>query len=178
MRYFLAIELPEEVRSELIALQNSLKKLNLFTGSYVAPENLHVTLMFFGFLELKEHNLIKQTLNASIYEPCTLQLGTLEVPQWTPPRLLWVTTPSESLSAVYQRLREAFSQYAKKRSFVPHITLARIKKVPNPELLRTSLNQQTFTPLMWNASQLSLFASETDLHRPVYRIIEHFGLKK
>ncbi len=62
MRCFLAIELPEEVREELVRIQKQLPEAKF---KLVEPENLHLTLKFLGELSDFQVNKVKYTLKAS-----------------------------------------------------------------------------------------------------------------
>ena len=46
MRVFVALELPENIKNEIIKLQREIEKLNLMKGKLIEKENLHLTLKF------------------------------------------------------------------------------------------------------------------------------------
>ena len=61
MRLFVSTELQTEI-IRIIRIQKELKKLNLFEGTYVRPENLHITFAFFGSVEDEKIPIIHETL--------------------------------------------------------------------------------------------------------------------
>ena len=64
MRVFLCLELSKEVREEITRIGKEIQKTKLLIGKYVEPENLHLTLRFFGEISDAEADDIKNKLEA------------------------------------------------------------------------------------------------------------------
>jgi len=177
MRLFIGIELPQEIKQALVRVQQELKKLNLFSGSYVASENLHITMLFLGSVSQEEYPPLVEVLNRVTGTPFNLTLGSLGVPSWSDPRVLWVDTPSDKLTALYKSLCTEID-ISEKRSFSGHCTLARIKKVPDKTALKTALTQIPVEPLSWQVTKFVLIDSQTLPSGAVYTVLDHVELKK
>lgn len=148
IRAFLAIEMPQDVRSALVTIQQDLKrKLERTVGgqvriSWVRPASMHLTLRFLGDMPDESieplHVAIEQAV--LVHQPIHLtleRLGTFPRPQQ--PRVLWAG-PSESweqgpdaqrLRALHRTIEDccqAADFAPDSRPFSPHLTLARIKE--------------------------------------------------
>lgn len=149
-RLFVALELPEEVRSALVDWRSEV--LDGRPGlRLVAPEALHVTLCFLGWWDAEAIGRI-----ASACEPVAAEIPvwlTLGEPVWLParrPRVLAVELDDSQgrLAAVQSKLSSVLQRggwYApESRPFFAHVTVARIAKgarapraqLPAPSALR------------------------------------------
>ena len=61
MRAFIAIGLPERIKSKIAELENNLKKCDL-AFKWVKPENLHLTLKFLGNIGQEQTGKIKEAI--------------------------------------------------------------------------------------------------------------------
>jgi RNA 2',3'-cyclic 3'-phosphodiesterase len=161
MRYFIALELPEAIKQEICSVQKQLKILDLFRGTYVAADNLHVTLLFLGSLEEPEKEAVIQKMSLITTPPFTLQLLSAEVPSWRPPRVLWVATHTEDLTTLFTEISTLVPEYTEKRPYKGHITLARIRNIEDPQPLKHALSSLEIHPLSWQVTSVSLFQSHT-----------------
>lgn len=148
IRAFLAIEMPQDVRSALVTIQQDLKRQleRTVAGqvriSWVRPASMHLTLRFLGDMPDESieplHVAIEQAV--LVHQPIHLtleRLGTFPRPQQ--PRVLWAG-PSESweqgpdaqrLRALHRTIEDccqAADFAPDSRPFSPHLTLARIKE--------------------------------------------------
>lgn len=122
MRLFIALLPGEEFRRALVSLQAELRRRGL-SGSYAAPENLHLTLAFLGelpgpepVLELMDH------LRARPVELRLDRIGAFEDTWWAGVR------EDPALLALARQLRYRLAEAGlpfDRKSFLPHITLAR-----------------------------------------------------
>ncbi len=183
-RVFIAINLPEDVKKELVGYQ---KKWSDLPARWVSRDNLHITLVFLGYLtdvELGEvcmivkevaqkYNSFDINLNKVIYGPVGKN----------PPRMIWVEVERlKELSFLKKDLEgellNPIGFRPEARTFNLHITLARIKLLEfrsiNPEE-RPEVNED----LNLNFSVESIEVMESQLKRPgtVYTIMESFSLK-
>lgn len=152
-RIFIAINLPDEVRKEIVSHQKKMRELFNFTQNeysfqeegkspinWTKKKNLHITLVFIGYVKdddlpsifkttkevVKKHNSFSINLNNICYGP----------PKKTPPKMIWVTgEKSEALGKLQAELQASllnpWIKYPTKiesKAFSPHITLGRIRK--------------------------------------------------
>jgi RNA 2',3'-cyclic 3'-phosphodiesterase len=130
-RLFVALDLPERVRKGIVAWgRGALADPALRP---VAPDSLHVTLAFLGWLPEKEIPRLAEIVAASSGSAPRLRLGDpVPRPERGRPRLF--ALPADSPGAVAlqaglrERLVEARLYEPEKRPFWPHVTLARVRR--------------------------------------------------
>jgi RNA 2',3'-cyclic 3'-phosphodiesterase len=129
-RVFVAVDLPEEIRSGLAAWGEA--ELVDPALRPVRPESLHVTLVFLGNREAAE----VEALGAAVREVCAPPLlMKLEDPITLPRRrraaLFALPAPSPATSDLHRELRDqlvaAGLHQADGRDFWPHVTVARVR---------------------------------------------------
>jgi len=134
-RLFIAINLPENIKKKLIDYQRKWSDLDPKFIHWVRENNLHITLVFIGYVDDDEMyeicNIVKE--KARKHEPFFINLERIIVgPPNTTPRMFWVEgEKSQELANLQNDLENALSggNLAKKeaRPYRPHITLARFK---------------------------------------------------
>lgn len=168
MRLFIALELPEIVRAEMIATQERLRQ-TARPVRWSKADSMHLTLQFLG--ESAAPVAMELTTTLAQLEPpsFSLQLASVGVfPHARQPRVIWigVTGDLAALATLQQQvvaLTSALGYAAPSQPFVPHLTLGRIKTGVSPAALRalcTALEQLAPpTPLRWNTGRPYLFQS-------------------
>jgi 2'-5' RNA ligase len=127
MRLFIAIELPDDLKTALSRL-----RVDVPGARWVPPEQLHLTLAFLGEVEEKTAGELSERL-ALIHTP-QFQLffsGTGCFPNRRRPRVLWAgLEPNPRLMRLAAGVHGAVLACGipqEERPFSPHITLARLK---------------------------------------------------
>ena len=130
-RLFVALDLPRELREAIASWQRA--ELTDPALRPVRPESLHLTLAFLGYRPEKEIDRIAAAafdLEATA-PTIELQPGPIGVPRGKRPRLFALDAPSQGAvalqAAVEGRLAEERFYKPEKRSFWPHLTVARVK---------------------------------------------------
>jgi len=135
-RLFLALELPEDVRGELVSWRSGALR-GRDDLRPVAPEALHVTLVFLGYRYEKEIDRIASVAFEAVRglpAPGLTPAGVVPVPPKRDPRLfaLDLEDPDGDCRAVQLAAADALAAERfykpEKRPFWPHVTLARVKK--------------------------------------------------
>lgn len=136
IRSFIAIELPQNVKNELAQLRSELEKTEHPFIKWVNPESIHLTLKFLGNIPFKQvaeiANAIEQAAKGIL--PFHLELSDLGVfPSTKQPRVLWVGIKGEidNLLNLQRNIDSALAPLGfaeEKRSFTPHLTLARVRE--------------------------------------------------
>lgn len=175
MRCFLAIELSEEAREELLRVQKRLPESKM---KLVEPENLHLTLKFFGELSDFQVNKVKEVLEQIKFEKFKVRLSTLGIfPSQKFIRVVWVSIePKEQLIALQQSIDEALHKegFKRDRSFETHITLARVKQVKDKEALLKRLKETKVRPIEFEIKGFVLKKSTLTEQGPIYEDIIKF----
>jgi 2'-5' RNA ligase len=136
-RIFIAINLTEEIRKELEKFQFKFSEL---PARWVKKENLHITLAFLGYVKDEDlPRIIEITKNvATRHAPFLIKIVkvTYGPPKVSPPRMVWaIGERNENLWKLQEDLKNALMEMKipqleeeEGRGFIPHITLARIRK--------------------------------------------------
>jgi len=117
------------------------EKYSELPARWVKPENLHITLAFLGYVKDEDiPKIIEITKNvASKHNPFSIKIVkiTYGPPKVSPPRMIWaIGEKNESLWKLQENLKNALMEMKipqleeeEGRGFIPHITLARIRKL-------------------------------------------------
>lgn len=125
IRLFIAIDLPSNIKEELMNL-----RLGIPGAKWVDEEQLHLTLRFIGETKRDEFDQIKGLLSEikmPAFELTLQEVGVFKSRQT--PRVLWVgikkNTELVGLRNKIERKLQKWGWPAEERKFFPHITLAR-----------------------------------------------------
>jgi len=183
-RVFLAINLPAEIKQELLKIQ---EQFPILPCRFVKDESLHLTLIFLG--DRTEEELEKITaLGKEVGErtPCfDISFGRVcyGPGKKLPPRLIWAEgEKSEGLITLKKNLdkllAEKISFQPERQDFLPHITLARIKawdwkRIEPEERPKVNLDVSFTLPV----SSFELMESELKKSGSEYQILKSFPLR-
>ena len=147
MRSFIAIELPEGVKSALAELRQELKKCNADIR-WVKPDNVHLTLKFLGDIDEKSLDMIIEATKAACtgYSGFDLEARGVGVfPDMRAPRVLWVgISDNDSLTGLQKDIENGLAAIgfsSEKRRFRPHLTLGRFKSSSGKEGLYDKIEE-------------------------------------
>ena len=140
MRTFLSLDLPENVKEEIVKIQDIIKKEDLFHGKYTEKENLHLTLKFLGEINEETVEKVKETLEkvkVNSFEASITQVGVFSPEQV---RIVWLKLDDADAlqKEIDNTLRDLFPP---EQRFMGHITIARVKKVFDKEKLIETLKK-------------------------------------
>ena len=135
IRVFLAVELSPDVKDALANVVEQLRQAEIENLRLVRPEGIHLTLKFLGNISRKQVDEIVTAVSQStqVHRPFSLYLGATGIfPNGIAPRVLWIGVDGdlESLECLQKQVDDALYETGfpkEKRSFNPHLTLARIR---------------------------------------------------
>lgn len=182
--YFLAVKLPDSIKTELDEAKKMLQK-NLSFQRWVHKEDYHITLAFLGFAtqnQLKEVEklVFNQMRDEKAFSLTISHLGTFGMR--TSPRIFWAgLNKSLELETVRNKVFEACGQAGfdlEKRAFHPHITLAR-KWASEEEFNPNQLDESNLfqeKSLLFQATEIVLYRTNL-LQTPKYENLITFSLQ-
>src|SRR3989338_347573 len=118
MRAFIAVDIPEKIKREIVKIQNSLPE---FKGKTTEPENLHLTLKFLGEVNQEALEKVKNKLKSIKFEQFETEIdsiGTFNA------RIVWLHMAGceELQRKIDGSLKGLFLP---EKRFMSHLTIAR-----------------------------------------------------
>ncbi len=168
IRLFVAVPLPETVRTQLGLLQSGLQG-----ARWIKPENIHLTLRFIGEVPNDAAGDIDAAL-ADVRAPAfTLQLdGIGNFRRGKHPHALWVgVVPSKPLMHLQAKIESALVRAglaAETRKFSPHVTIARLRDVRKGRVEDWAGAHGAFRSTPFPVDRFVLFASFLKSEGAVY----------
>jgi 2'-5' RNA ligase len=173
-RLFVALDLPGDARDELVRWRS--RALDHPDLRLLAPEALHVTLVFLGHLDEELIPRIAELIDAPAGEPPLLRaIGVKPVPP-RGPRLFALDLEDEDgrcgaiQAGVSGALEGAGLYEPEKRAFWPHVTLARVRK--GGRVRRLDVPDPPASP--WRGAAVTLYRSrlsrEGARYEPLHRV--------
>ncbi len=178
-RLFIAAELPQEVKTALVAAQEQLC-LRRPPLRWVAPTAMHVTLRFLGDTSSDRLPAIEQAMRGALagHAAMTLQLTAIGAfPSPMRPSVVWAgvggaTSALERAQADLEAGLAAIGIARETRPFRAHITLGRVRNDLDAaalERLRAALRRPpVLPPIAWPVERIVLFRSELGREGSIY----------
>ena len=171
-RYFVAVNLPDQVKAKIFAQQSKLIPKNGF--KVVPEENIHTTLAFVGWWPAEKENELVVKLSRVKQSSFELELDGIDHFGY---RVLWLGTTrgSEELTALAQKVLAALD--IKDERFHPHFTLARARH-PLKKEVKPLLEKLQAKPFQESCKveSFELMQSVLKPGGPVYSKVKSFAL--
>ena len=190
IRSFIAIELPEGLKSKLSQIQTQLKATGHAPVKWVDPYSIHLTLKFLGNINANKVSEITGIIESASQGVSPFQLEVKDLgafPNLRRPQVIWVGTTGElsMLSQLQQRIESGLEPLGfarESRKFTPHLTLARLRERVSPD------EQQNIGQLVasiefgeafiFTVEHVSLMKSQLTREGAIYHRIGSAKLKK
>lgn len=174
-RLFVAIRPPAAIRSVLLGAMGGISG-----ARWQSEDQLHLTLRFIGEVDRHRAGDIHAALGGIHQPPFEIALngiGHFDRRGW--PDAVWAgVAPHEPLHALHKKVDAALSRVGvapDQRAFLPHITLARLKRSSGPVgSLIEEAGGLASTP--FTVDQFALFESDLTPDGAVYSIAERYPL--
>ncbi len=182
MRLFIAVPLPEHIKKKLATLQD--RAAHRSTGervSWVSPEKMHLTLVFLGEKSRGEIEDIKSAMENSVENEGKFKIyvsGTGAFPSGKRPRVIWIgcLDSTGTLDRIRRKLVSALAKKTgykkKKRKFIPHLTLGRIKKFSGSAKSVEFLMSEDIQLGDFTVERIQLIKSKLKPEGAVYSVVE------
>jgi RNA 2',3'-cyclic 3'-phosphodiesterase len=183
-RLFAAVKIHPS--AEFLKTYNSLKSgLHFARITWVHPENIHVTLKFFGETEEKRIPDIGKVLRevALRHPPFSCELVNVGIfGSSYDPKVIWFgieqSEPLKDLGADVLKSVESIGWEPDRQNFVPHLTIGRIKNIPDKHLFQSIIDMHKKNRMQEiRVSEFHLFESVLMREGPIYRVLETYKLK-
>lgn len=182
-RVFIAVDIPEFVRKEIKEVQQKLKKEDVFRGRYVEPHNMHITLKFLGDVDESLLPTLQTRLKTVKYRLLHAHLGKLDLFKSlgsNAVRVIFLSIDCPGLAdlvaQIDERLADLFT--SEKRSFVSHLTIARVKEIADYDILADIIQQLHVEPVAFDIGSFVLKQSVLSAEGPIYTEIERYIFSK
>lgn len=130
MRFFIAVDLSDEVRKALSKVQKELRPVT-DTVRWVAPDSIHITLKFLGEVHEKRIAEIDEALVGLSWKPFAVKVrGVGFFPGTRSPRVFWAGIEAPTMKDLAEQIDTRIDRLGfekERRSFRSHITLARVR---------------------------------------------------
>ena len=173
MRLFIAVDVPIEVSDELKRVQQLLPHQGLSLS-----HDFHCTLKFLGEVDPKKMAQVAERLKAvkvKPFEALLAQVGFFPLDEL--PRVVWVgVDPKDKIVVLQKQVDDLLvGLFSKEKSFIPHLTLGRMREVLDKESLKvfakTRVNHVKFL-----VDSFALVESVLSPQGAVHRVIERYPL--
>jgi len=183
MRVFLAIEINKKLLEKISDVQKQFMECEA-PVKYVETENLHCTLKFFGEIDDNKLDKIVDAIEAKIknHQPFKINIKKTGVfPNERYIKVLWLGMEDiEPFSNLQKDLDEDFVKigFKKERSYVPHLTIGRVKGAKNKAALLSKLEELGNIEIgEMDIDKIVLKKSELTRSGPIYTTLKEFDLK-
>ena len=179
IRTFIAVSVSPEIRSAARRLTELLRDAAGYV-KWVAPENLHWTMLFLGDVEELEIPAVCSAVAAAATDIESFELnahGAGAFPTPDRPRTLWLGagTGSQAMVALHSAIQKRLDRLGHRgehRRFVPHITLGRAGRMERPRsLVRELAGLAEFDGGSMLVDEVTVYSSELQPGGPVYEVL-------
>jgi RNA 2',3'-cyclic 3'-phosphodiesterase len=185
VRLFVALRIPDSIRSDYAALIDDLRRLDAKASpkkpKWVRPENLHVTLKFIGQTDPAKLDSIRAALT-SVRSPQEVRLHFSNIgffPSAKRPRVIWGgMDASQNLAPLAQAVDQQIATLgfpAEDHAFTPHLTLARLDPPGIAPELRAAIEKHATRDFgVLHTSELHLIESKLKPSGAEYTTLQSF----
>ena len=157
---FAAITPPAHVIGQITSIQKGIEG-----AKWRPPGNLHITLGYFGGVDLEATEVLDKELARAPVSGFTLQLSGVDVFGGSRPHTLWLGVHEEpALCALHTHVRMAARRArlpVERRKFVPHLTLAYLRKnVRTQDVTNFARRLDGFRTKTFLVDEFALFSSK------------------
>ena len=154
MRLFVAIQLSDEVRSALMAMQHTLRR-RCDGVRWTRPEQLHLTLKFLGEVLDAEVSGVAEAVERAAGRAKRFEIslnGSGCFPPQGPVRIVWVGVEEDSgeLARCAQAMETELERIGfarERRPFSPHITIGRVREARSKGRTRSATEAHALRPV-------------------------------
>jgi len=176
MRTFIAIDLNKECKAEIIKIQKTLSKKNLFNGKFTEDENLHLTLKFLGEISEEQVIEVKKRLTEIKFKEFFAEISEIGVFNKDFNKIIWIKLNGKGIWDLQKQIDDKLKDFFPVESrFMSHITIARVKNVSNKSGFLEYLKSIKPQKIQFLVKEFSLKKSELASVGPKYEDLEVYS---
>lgn len=180
-RIFAAVDIPDETRRRVAEYVARLRaEFPALRVGWEKPEKLHLTLKFFGDADEARLKNLTEAVGAAAKQISGFNLRiskTGAFPSRRNARILWLGVEDETgslraLSEILEAECERHGFARERRSFKPHLTIARLRE---PQKLRELIEKHLrndFESEIFEVSAATIYESRLDANGSLYSVVE------
>ena len=179
IRAFIAIELPDDIKNKLDEIKSNLMSRNSTPAKWVNPESIHLTLQFLGDISSDRVTEIINAIKCGVggIPSFQIQLAGLGVfPNPARTQVVWagITGDIEQLKKLQESIGMELEKLGfprEKRTFTPHLTLARVRNHATPDerkRLGNMVTSTSFTGGIMRVDSVNLMKSQLTRQGALY----------
>lgn len=183
IRTFIAIELPDGVKSQVDTLETQLKRTKADIN-WVPSKNIHLTLKFLG--DTPEDRLadVREGVREAVASLFSFEVALGKIgafPNLDRPRVIWIDVQDgrADLMVLQHRIESALLQrqfVREERPFSPHLTIGRVRTPQGVGALANQIRLFPFQTAPIPVSQVAIIKSELRQQGPLYTVLDHIPL--
>ena len=169
----------ERLRSEARSTAAREEQGVFYILKFTKLENLHLTLKFLGEIPseaLEKVRTILSSISFNEFEAHLEDIGTFTYKG--NPKIIWIKIAGKPIYDLQKQIDVSLSPLFKQEErFMSHLTIARIKHVPDKEYFNHSIKDISVKKVNFQVSSFKLMSSDLHDLDPVYSILEEYKLK-
>ncbi len=173
-RYFVAIDIPEDVEAQLFPISELLERRLM--GDFEPKEKLHITLYFLGPMPELTLNQTKTLLTQVLAETTSFSIevrGLGFFPNLQKARVAWIGAHAVEIEQMHRLIQQHIALApGENLEFHPHITLARLSAVPPKSMLEKYQQQIADMGILakFDVQEVILMKSAGGKYTPILKI--------
>ena len=178
-RCFIAIDLPAEVKNQLISLQNKIPSDDV-KMILVDSQILHLTVKFFGEIDEAQIEKVKEILKNTKFSKFKAKITELGVFSPAFVRVVWVgLEPKQKFLEIKEILDDHLEKigFLTDKGFESHVTLARMKTLKDKRTFIEQLSKVKFQEIDFTVDNIKLKKSTLTPNGPVYEDLFNSALQ-
>jgi 2'-5' RNA ligase len=179
MRLFIAVPIPSDIKDYIIQIQGKLPKRGIFLN-----DHFHLTLQFLGdnidAIKLEDiKNAIAKTFETSTPKKNFIfQLKTINTfkNRFGQIRVIWAGLKISRTLLEFQKILEenlANVAFKNEKTFIPHLTLARVK-LPQTSILERELQNMAIDEKMFEINEIHLIQTILKPEGASYKVLQKY----
>jgi 2'-5' RNA ligase len=173
LRLFVCVWIPNEIKEKIIKFQNEMRELPI-DANFVETDNLHITVTFLGYKDLKEVEKIKSGVTVALKDMKKFNTRIKElkvIPNENYIRVIGISIEDENnllANLIKKVAKEIGGDYYEKQK----ITLCRVKKIYDKAPVKDFIKKNTNIEIgSFEIDSVVLVKSVLTKHGPVYETI-------